>query len=68
MAWLVPPAAALAGTWSRQGQRHIGYAVGGANMRVTGNVSDRVEHIVISQFFCKQYQPVRAAYAHNDTG
>ena len=36
MAWLAQPQAEPAGTWTRQGQRRIGDAAGGANDIITG--------------------------------
>jgi hypothetical protein len=37
MAWLTQPQAEPAGTWTRQGQRCIGDAAGGAKKRLTGS-------------------------------
>jgi hypothetical protein len=34
MAWLLPPAAAPTGTWTRQGQRRIDHAAGGAKQEI----------------------------------
>jgi hypothetical protein len=34
MAWLLPPAAAPTGTWTRQGQGRIGHTAGGINWEI----------------------------------